>query len=104
MAFETVKELLYNNGRKDYLWYLIMVTTYVINRQLHRFLCNPGIIINIVHATVEIAFSFASSNYLSVTGTIIPELHYQKKYMYVCTVYVFDENLTFEPFLPFVTN
>ena len=40
-----------------------------ISRQLHTFSCNPRII---VHVT---ALGFALCNYLTVTGTIILELH-----------------------------
>ena len=44
----------------------------MISRQSHTFLCNSRII---VHITVKIALSFASCNFLTVTGTIILELH-----------------------------
>ena len=38
----------------------------------HTFSCNSRII---VHVTIKIALGFASCNYLTVTGTIILELH-----------------------------
>ena len=44
----------------------------MISKQSHTFSCNSRII---VHVTVKIALSFASCNFLTVTGTIILELH-----------------------------
>ena len=45
---------------------------YAISRESHAFLCNS---ILIVHVTAKIALSFALCNFLTVTDTIILEMH-----------------------------